>query len=50
MLESKEEAGSFSSQLLHGDENEDAVDPEEDRTALVDAFDPWRLHNSYLGE
>ncbi|XP_042519746.1 cactin [Macadamia integrifolia] len=32
--EPEEEAGSFSPQLLHGDENEEAVDPEEDRIEL----------------
>lgn len=30
----EEEAGSFSPQLLHGDEDEEAVDPEEDRAEL----------------
>lgn len=30
-----EEAGSFSPELLHGDENEEAIDPEEDRAILV---------------
>ncbi|OMO92400.1 hypothetical protein COLO4_17620 [Corchorus olitorius] len=30
----EEEAGSFSPQLLHGDDNEEAIDPEEDRTLL----------------
>lgn len=30
-----EEAGSFSPVLLHGDENEEAIDPEEDRAILV---------------
>ncbi|KAL3716461.1 hypothetical protein ACJRO7_008114 [Eucalyptus globulus] len=34
MMESEEEAGSFSPQLLHGDETEEAIDPEEDRAAL----------------
>ncbi|GAB2300639.1 hypothetical protein Dimus_034674 [Dionaea muscipula] len=29
-----EEAGSFSPQLLHGDESEEAIDPEEDRAIL----------------
>ncbi|KAJ6797638.1 cactin isoform X2 [Iris pallida] len=29
-----EEAGSFSPQLLHGDEDEEAIDPEEDRAEL----------------
>ena len=31
----EEEAGSFSPELLHGDENEEAIDPEEDRAMLV---------------
>lgn len=31
----EEEAGSFSPELLHGDENEEALDPEEDRAILV---------------
>ena len=30
-----EEAGSYSPQLIHGDENEEAIDPEEDRAVLV---------------
>ena len=30
-----EEAGSFSPELLYGDENEEAIDPEEDRAILV---------------
>ncbi|OMO74856.1 hypothetical protein CCACVL1_16427 [Corchorus capsularis] len=30
----EEEAGSFSPQLLHGDDNEEAIDPEEDRALL----------------
>lgn len=30
----EEEAGSFSPELLHGDENEEALDPEEDRAIL----------------
>ncbi|XP_030476686.1 splicing factor Cactin [Syzygium oleosum] len=34
MMESEEEAGSFSPQLLHGEETEGAIDPEEDRAAL----------------
>jgi len=34
MMESEEEAGSFSLQLLHGDETEGAIDPEENRAAL----------------
>lgn len=33
--EAEEEAGSFSPELLHGDENEEAIDPEEDRAILV---------------
>lgn len=33
--EVEEEAGSFSPELLHGDENEEAIDPEEDRATLV---------------
>ncbi|KAL2953600.1 hypothetical protein AAZX31_19G173900 [Glycine max] len=32
--EADDEAGSFSPQLLHGDENEEAIDPEEDRAML----------------
>ncbi|KAK6290184.1 hypothetical protein POUND7_001725 [Theobroma cacao] len=32
--EVEEEAGSFSPELLHGDENEEAIDPEEDRAML----------------
>ncbi|XVE61589.1 hypothetical protein DITRI_Ditri06bG0052700 [Diplodiscus trichospermus] len=32
--EVEEEAGSFSPELLHGDENEEAIDPEEDRAIL----------------
>lgn len=32
--EDEQEAGSFSPELLHGDENEEAVDPEEDRAML----------------
>ncbi|XP_043710621.1 cactin-like [Telopea speciosissima] len=32
--EPEEEPGSFSPQLLHGDENEEAIDPEEDRIEL----------------
>ncbi|XP_048131687.1 cactin-like [Rhodamnia argentea] len=34
MLQSEEEAGSFSPQLLHGNETEGAADPEGDRAAL----------------
>ncbi|KAJ4836326.1 hypothetical protein Tsubulata_019682 [Turnera subulata] len=30
-----DEAGSFSPELLHGDDNEEAIDPEEDRATLV---------------
>ncbi|KAK9902328.1 hypothetical protein M0R45_001748 [Rubus argutus] len=33
--EEAEEAGSFSPDLLHGDENEEVMDPEEDRAILV---------------
>lgn len=33
--EEAEEAGSFSPELLHGDENEEVMDPEEDRAILV---------------
>ena len=33
--EAAEEAGSYSPQLLHGHENEEAIDPEEDRAILV---------------
>ncbi|KAJ1378326.1 Cactin, central domain [Sesbania bispinosa] len=32
--EAENEAGSFSPELLHGDENEEAIDPEEDRAIL----------------
>ncbi|KAK9061296.1 hypothetical protein SSX86_018476 [Deinandra increscens subsp. villosa] len=32
--EEEEEAGSFSPELLHGDEDEEAIDPEEDRAIL----------------
>ena len=31
----EEEAGSFSPQLLHGDEDEEAIDPEVDQAELV---------------
>lgn len=31
----EEEAGSFSPELFHGDENEEVFDPEEDRAMLV---------------
>lgn len=33
--EAAEEAGSYSPQMLHGDENEEAIDPEEDKAILV---------------
>lgn len=33
--EVEDEAGSFSPKLFHGDENEEAIDPEEDRALLV---------------
>lgn len=33
--EVEEEAGSFSPELVHGEENEEAIDPEEDRAILV---------------
>lgn len=33
--EAEDESGSFSPILLHGDENEEVVDPEEDRAILV---------------
>lgn len=33
--ELEEEPGSFSPELLHGDENEEAIDPEVDRVELV---------------
>lgn len=33
--EAEDEAGSFSPQLLHDDESEEAIDPEEDRAILV---------------
>lgn len=36
--EVEEEAGSFSPELLHGDENEEAIDPEEDRAILVTQY------------
>ncbi|XP_059665282.1 splicing factor Cactin [Cornus florida] len=32
--ESEDEAGSYSPELLHGDENEEAIDPEEDKAIL----------------
>jgi hypothetical protein len=31
----EEEDGSFSPQLMHGNEDEDAIDPEEDKAELV---------------
>jgi hypothetical protein len=36
--EAEGEAGSFSPQLLHDDENEEAIDPEEDKAILVIFF------------
>lgn len=33
--EEEEEAGSFSPVLIHGDEDEEAIDPEEDKAELV---------------
>jgi len=33
--EAEDEAGSFSPQLLHDDETEEAIDPEEDKAILV---------------
>lgn len=33
--EAEQEAGSFSPELLHGDENEEAIDPEDDKAILV---------------
>lgn len=33
-----DEAGSFSPELLHGDENEEAIDPEEDKAILVRVY------------
>ncbi|KAL9264057.1 Splicing factor Cactin-like protein [Drosera capensis] len=33
-MEEEKEAGSFSPQLLHGDDSEEAIDPEEDRAKL----------------
>jgi hypothetical protein len=30
-----EEAGSFSPELMHGTEDEDAIDPDEDKAELV---------------
>lgn len=36
--EAEDQAGSFSPELFHGDENEEAIDPEEDRALLVILF------------
>lgn len=36
--EVEEEAGSFSPELVHSDENEEAIDPEEDRAILVTQY------------
>ena len=36
--EVEEEAGSFSPELLHGDENDEAIDAEEDRAILVTQY------------
>jgi len=33
----EEEDGSFSPQLMHGNEDEDAIDPEEDKAELVES-------------
>lgn len=33
--EAEKEAGSFSPELLHGDDDEEAIDPDEDRALLV---------------
>ncbi|TKY53022.1 Cactin protein [Spatholobus suberectus] len=33
--EAEDQAGSFSPELFHGDENEEAIDPEEDRALLI---------------
>lgn len=33
--EAEDESGSFSPILLHGDDNDEAIDPEEDRAILV---------------
>ena len=33
--EAEDNAGSFSPELLHGDETEEAIDPEEDKAMLV---------------
>lgn len=38
-----EDAGSFSPELTHGDENEEAIDPEEDRAILVCCIMPSLL-------
>jgi hypothetical protein len=34
----EEEDGSFSPQLMHGNEDEDAIDPEEDKVELVEFY------------
>ncbi|XP_008659553.1 cactin [Zea mays] len=34
----EEEDGSFSPQLMHGNEDEDAIDPEEDKAELVEFY------------
>lgn len=34
----EEDDGSFSPQLMHGNEDEDAIDPDEDRAELVESF------------
>jgi hypothetical protein len=34
----EEEDGSFSPQLMHGNEDEDAIDPEEDKDELVEFY------------
>jgi hypothetical protein len=33
-----EEAGSFSPELMHGNDDEDAIDPDEDKAELVHSF------------
>lgn len=33
--DAEEEAGSFSPELMHGDDHEEAIDPEEDKAILV---------------
>ena len=33
----EQEDGSFSPQLMHGNEDEDAIDPEEDKAELVES-------------